>query len=90
MPNAQIGDTVQTPDGKVGVVETVNFRECWVSFSFGSAWVGDSSLTKVQPCPHCHDTAWKEVTCGAGTTRTVCQSCDHPANDCYCGCEGIG
>ncbi len=40
-----------------------------------------------QCCPYCYDTAWKEVTCGAGTTRTVCQSCDHPANDCYCGCE---
>ena len=40
-----------------------------------------------QHCPYCHDTAWKEVICGAGTTRTVCQSCDHPANDCYCGCE---
>ncbi len=48
MTNAQIGDIVRTPDGKVGVVETVNTHECWVSFSFGSAWVRNSSLTKVE------------------------------------------
>lgn len=39
------GDTVQLKNGLRGVVETVNTHECWVWFTFGSAWVSKADLT---------------------------------------------